>query len=96
LAANVCNFRAKIGKDKQLQASLDMYKMKGENLKAHAVYKEQKMYEKMGKPAKNYSYRKTEYRGLLTYQNNLLIATLYHNSPNASERNPDSKAIFVE
>jgi hypothetical protein len=50
LAANVCNFRAKIGKAKQLQASLDMYKMKDENLKAHAVFKEQKIYEKMGKP----------------------------------------------
>jgi hypothetical protein len=24
--------------------------MKAENLKAHAVFKEQKMYEKMGKP----------------------------------------------
>jgi hypothetical protein len=49
LAANVCNFCAKIGKAKQLQASLDMYKMKTEKLKAHAVFKEQKMYEKMGK-----------------------------------------------
>jgi uncharacterized protein YqfA (UPF0365 family) len=49
LAASVYNFRAKISKDKQLQASLDMYKMKAEKLKAHAVFKEQKMYEKMSK-----------------------------------------------
>jgi uncharacterized protein YqfA (UPF0365 family) len=49
LAANVCNFCAKIGKAKQLQASLDIYKMKAEKLKAHAVFKEQKMYEKMSK-----------------------------------------------
>jgi uncharacterized protein YqfA (UPF0365 family) len=47
LAANVCNFCAKIGKAKQLQANLDMHKMKAEKLKAHAVFKEQKMYEKI-------------------------------------------------
>jgi hypothetical protein len=46
LAANVCNFHAKISKAKQLQASLDMYKMKADNLKVHAVFKEQKCMRK--------------------------------------------------